>query len=126
MSPPRTFYEDRATYVRFQLLEDTDGTEAAKDIASGFAAYLRGYQVPGTLVIDETMTIIAITGGDYIDAGAEKSGVEAYVKPTASADRIVCRVVLAETGVTDALTPSGKREYCWLEWEARVEASPQP
>lgn len=126
MSRDYEFQEDRTTYVREQLLEVTDGTEAAKDIHTGFAAYFRMYQVPGTLILNETMTIVAISGPDYTDSGDEKSGVEAYVRPTASYGAVICRIILADTGTDDANAVSGKREFCWLQWSADVRPSPQP
>jgi hypothetical protein len=120
------FQEDRTTYIREQLLETTDGTEAAKDISSGFAAYFRVYEVTGTLLLNVTLTKIAITGGDYVDAGDEKSGVEGYIKPVAAYGRVITRLILADTGTDDALTVSGKREFCWAERERDVRPSPQP
>jgi len=119
------FSEDRTTYVREQLLEDKGDGDALKDISSGFACYFRMWQAHGVgTVVNTTMTIVAITEGDYPDSGGTKSGAEGYITPASAYGRVVCRVVLADTGTVDLTTISGKREFVWKQWEASVEPSP--
>ncbi len=128
MSRDYEFFEDRTTYIKEQLLETDEGTEAGKDISGAdWSVKFRVYQVTGTLLLNVSLTKVAITGGDYADTGNEKSGVEGYIKPTAEYGRVVCRVVLIDGATADAgVTPSGYREYVWLEWETHVKGSPQP
>jgi len=119
------FQEDRTTYIREQLLEDKGNGDAALDIASGFGAYFRMYQTTGGgTVMDETLTIVAISEGSYADTGDVKSGVEGYIRPTSAYGRVVCRIVLEDTGTVDANSITGNREFVWKEWEARVVGSP--
>ena len=90
------FAEDRSTYVREQLLETTDGAEAAKDIAaSTLKVYFRGFASPtGALLINQELSKVQITGGSYVDSGAEYSGVEGYVRITTSYARVTFRLVI--------------------------------
>ena len=112
--------EDRATYMREQLLEDIDGTEAGKDIsASTLKVYFRLYQETGAgdLILDVLCTKVS-TGSTGI--------VEVTATPLADYPRAVCRFVLVDEAVGSQPTPSTYREYVWLEWVEEVLASPQP
>ena len=131
MNKTKTYYfaEDRTTYIREQLIEDQDGTEAAKDIqTSTMKVYFRMYSksAASSLLEDKVMVKVAIAGPDYADAGAERSGVELYFAPTVAHGRVLCRLVFVDETVTTQPTPSTYREIVWAEWGDEVYQSPQP
>ena len=124
------FQEDRTTYIREQILEDKGDGDAGLDISSGFKAHFRMWQTTGGgTVIDQELTIVAITEGDYADTGDKKSGVEGYITPNEAYGYVKCRIVLEDTGTVDADTISGNREVVFKpapgeDWNERVVASP--
>ena len=113
------FHEDRATYVREQLLETIDdGTEAGKDISSAdLSVRLRIYTIVGTLIVDTALSKVS-SGTTGIVAG--------NVTPAAAAGHVTCRLVLVDAGTANANTPTGDTEYVWTEWVDDIAASPQP
>ncbi len=122
------FAQDRSTYVREQLLETTDGVESAVDLAAAtLKVYLRAYAAPSdtAFLLDLLLDKVAITGGDYVDAGAETSGVEGYVRFTSGYSLLKFRMVLVDEAVADAETSTGYREMVRQEWSDHVSGSPQ-
>ena len=121
------FQEDRTTYVKGQILETDEGTEAGKDISSGdWTVKFRMFRDEDeSLDVDEAMTKIEISGGDYPDTSPAKSGFGGNVTPTFSG-RARCRIVLVDGTTANAGTPSGYEEYVFKEWTVAVKPSVQP
>lgn len=123
------FYEDRVTWIKEQLLETDEGTVAGKDIAdAAWTIYFRMYQddSDAAVLLDTSLTKVALTGVTYPDTGGVKSGVEGKIKPVAEYGRVICRIVLSDSGTADANTISTDEEYVWSEWVATVRGSVQP
>ena len=55
-----------------------------------------------------------------------KSGVQGKIKPVSEYGRVICRIVLSDSGTADANTISTDEEYVWAEWVATVRGSVQP
>ena len=113
------FFEDQTTYIREQLMESIDGAaETYKDIsAAAFSVYFRAFTTPQGLVLNTALS--KVTTGST-------GKVEGYIKFLDGYNRVLCRIILADSGTADTATLSGQREYCWIEWEQRVRESPQP
>jgi len=121
MSSRYSFFEDRDTYVREQLLETLDdGSEAGKDLSAATVVIkFRMYQndEATSFLVNETMT--KITTGSTGKA-------EAHIRPVLPYGRVMCRIVVIDESTADAQAPSGYREDVWLSWDEVVEASVQP
>ena len=123
------FAEDRVTYIKEQLLETDEGTTSGKDISSAsWTIKFRMYQddSDAAVLLNTTLTKVAIAGGDYADTGDAKSGVAGKIKPVGEYARVICRIVLIDGSVVDANTISGYEEYVWAEWPSTVRGSVQP
>lgn len=119
------FHAARATRVRIQALERLDGKLTPRDFSAAkwqfrFRAYVTAAATGQTFRVNEPMTKLSGTASDG-DTGRAEILV---TFPHSAVGAVVCEVVVVDTSVVDAATPSGKVEHrIDAPWPAVVYAS---
>lgn len=117
-----TFTEDRTRKVRGTIKDADDGDPlTAVDVSAGTVSVrFRAYKLPAATdddyLIDEVMT--KTDGANGI--------VTVFATFTAAYPQVACEVILVDSAVVNANTPTGYREIEFKKWPAKVLPSVQP
>lgn len=129
MNPRGPFKVGRGVTISGQVVEKVAGQDQlGKDLtASGLEIHFRAFKTRAdtTFVKDVVLTKIKARnpdGTEVTETAGASGWVSGYVPAFATAmPRLICEVVLIDTGTVDAVTPSAKAELQAFEWSTQVD-----